>query len=695
MAVVLRARDETLSRLVALKVLAPGYAGDAEFRERFVRESRAAAAVDHPHIIPVYAAGEAGGVLYIAMRYVSGGDLRAVIHRDGPLPGDRAVLLLSPIASALDAAHAAGLVHRDVKPANILVETIPGRPGHPYLSDFGLAKGSASSGGLTGAGHFLGTLAYCAPEQISGEKAVPQTDQYALAGVAYTLLTGSVPFPREEPAAQMWAHMSEPAPTVTALRPDLPQAVDAVIARAMAKAPQDRYPTCGEFTAALSRALRVAPATPSAPAERSAQSAWPSRHPSSADSRWLNSPTQDAAPPLPGRRTATHAAATPGRTGKPRASRRTAIIAASAIGVAVAVVATVLSLNRDPGAPSAPGTPTAASKATLSRTSPTASGAIQLLAQAQANPNATAAESVVAIQQDGRTLIYYGAGLALVQAWRVADGHASALAQSATQPVLSPDGALGAYAVGNGTSLNWRLVSYPGGTVGHRFTTPVPNASTIVPFFSLSNEGTLAFTTGEVDVPTGHITAGEAVNGVVELWNAHSGSRIATLTDPDHAGLNDVEISPDGKWLATIDVAKTLYVWNVATQTVVATVPDPAGSTLSHNGTQFATFSADSGTLAVQTSASAVTVWSIARGAAVGPSASCSFLAISPDGKDLACAAAAKGKVNLVSTASGTAVGQLNDNDGAAAAIGAFSPDGSELAVANTKNHIYLWKVAP
>jgi len=148
MAVVFRATDERLGRTVALKVLAPALAGDGEFRERFIRESRAAAAVDHPHIIPVYGAGEAGGILYRAMRYVSGGDLRSVMHREGPLSAGRAAFLLSPVASALDAAHAAGLVHRDVKPANVLVDTSRGRPDHPYLSDFGLAKGAASVAGL-------------------------------------------------------------------------------------------------------------------------------------------------------------------------------------------------------------------------------------------------------------------------------------------------------------------------------------------------------------------------------------------------------------------------------------------------------------------------------------------------------------------------------------------------------------------
>ena len=256
MAMVLRARDEALGRTVALKILAPGHAGDAEFRERFIRKSRAVGAVVHPHIIPVYAAGEASGVLYLAMRFVAGGDLRSVLKREGPLPSSRAAFLLSPVASALDAAHAAGLVHRDVKPANILIDTSPGRPDHLYLSDFGLAKGTASTG-LTGTGQFLGTLDYCAPEQISGKPARPQTDQYALACVAYTVLTGRLPFARDEPMAVLWAHMHDQPPSLTAARPDLPAAGDAVLARAMAKDPEERYPTCAEFADAVRAALGV------------------------------------------------------------------------------------------------------------------------------------------------------------------------------------------------------------------------------------------------------------------------------------------------------------------------------------------------------------------------------------------------------------------------------------------------------
>jgi serine/threonine protein kinase len=163
MAVVFRARDERLDRVVALKVLTPGLAADEAFRRRFLRESRAAAAVDDPHILPVYEAGQAGGVLFIAMRYVSGGDVRGLLRREGPLAPGRAAAVISPVACALDAAHGAGLVHRDVKPANMLIDTRPGRPDHVYLSDFGLAKGGAASA-LTGTGLILGTAAYMAPE---------------------------------------------------------------------------------------------------------------------------------------------------------------------------------------------------------------------------------------------------------------------------------------------------------------------------------------------------------------------------------------------------------------------------------------------------------------------------------------------------------------------------------------------------
>jgi hypothetical protein len=259
MAAVFRARDEQLGRLVALKVLAPALAGDAEFRRRFTTESRRAAAIDDPHIVPVFAAGEADGMLFIAMRYVAGGDVQSLLNREGPLSPDRVVDIISPVASALDAAHRAGLVHRDVKPSNMLMDVVPGRPDHVYLSDFGLSKAVASTSGVTRAGMVLGTLAYISPEQIAGKPVDGRADQYALACSAFELLAGVPPFQRDEPAALMFAHLSESPPRLASCRPGLPPAVDGVLARGMAKAPGDRYASCGHFADALRDAFGIRP----------------------------------------------------------------------------------------------------------------------------------------------------------------------------------------------------------------------------------------------------------------------------------------------------------------------------------------------------------------------------------------------------------------------------------------------------
>jgi len=257
MAVVFRARDERLGRSVALKILSPAQASDSEFRRRFITESQAAAAVDDPHIIPVYEAGEADGVLFIAMRYVAGGDLREVLEREGALSPDRAADFVSPVASALDAAHGAGLVHRDVKPGNILVDAGPGRPDHVYLSDFGIVKGALSVN-LTGVGGYIGTPDYMAPEQISGRAVDGRTDQYSLACVAFQLLTGAVPFERDSLPAVIYAQLSAPPPSLVSQRSDLPAAADAVVAKAMAKTPDERYGSCGNFADALRDALGLA-----------------------------------------------------------------------------------------------------------------------------------------------------------------------------------------------------------------------------------------------------------------------------------------------------------------------------------------------------------------------------------------------------------------------------------------------------
>ncbi|HEY9244372.1 MAG TPA: serine/threonine-protein kinase, partial [Streptosporangiaceae bacterium] len=254
MAVVYRAYDTRLERPVALKLLAPELARDAAFRQRFIRESRTAAAVDHPNIIPIFEAGEAAGVLFIAMRFVHGRDVQSLVNAGGPLPVVQACHIISQVAAGLEAAHAHGLVHRDVKPGNILLDGAASFPGHAYLSDFGLSKRALSDSALTSTGQFLGTVDYIAPEQIEGRPVDARTDEYALACTAFTMLTGAPPFTRDESVAVMWAQMSAPPPPLTSRRPDLPAEVDEVMAKALAKVAVERYATCPQFAEALRRA---------------------------------------------------------------------------------------------------------------------------------------------------------------------------------------------------------------------------------------------------------------------------------------------------------------------------------------------------------------------------------------------------------------------------------------------------------
>jgi serine/threonine-protein kinase len=258
MAVVYRALDLRLGRLVALKVLAPHLGKDEAFRQRFMRESRAAAGVDHPHIIPVFEAGESGHVLFIAMRYISDGDLRSLLDAEGKLTPARTLEIAGQVASALDAAHACGLVHRDVKPGNVLLgRASDGHSEHVYLSDFGLSKHSLSASTLTSTGQFLGTLDYVSPEQIQGQPVDGRADQYALACTIAEMLTGTPPFSRDDSMALMWAQLEAEPPRLTERRRDLPPAVDKVIATAMAKSPASRYPTCRDFVGALAAALAM------------------------------------------------------------------------------------------------------------------------------------------------------------------------------------------------------------------------------------------------------------------------------------------------------------------------------------------------------------------------------------------------------------------------------------------------------
>jgi protein kinase-like protein len=260
MGVVYRATQLSLGRTVALKLIAPALAGDPHFRERFERESRLAAAIDHPNVLPVYEAGEIGGTLFIAMRWVDGTDLRTLIHRGRGIEPRRAARIVGQVAAGLDAAHGLGLVHRDVKPANILI--VAGSE-HAYLTDFGLIKRIRGGDELTDSGEFVGTIDYIAPEQIRGDGCDARSDVYSLGCVLFHSVSGRVPFHTDSGVAKIYAHLNEAPPRPSDFVPALPAALDEVVARAMAKEPGDRYATAGDLGHAAAAATAAgAPATP-------------------------------------------------------------------------------------------------------------------------------------------------------------------------------------------------------------------------------------------------------------------------------------------------------------------------------------------------------------------------------------------------------------------------------------------------
>ncbi|HEX6390352.1 MAG TPA: protein kinase, partial [Solirubrobacteraceae bacterium] len=253
MAVIYLAEDLRLGRKVALKLLALELAEDDRFRERFLRESRIAASIDHPNVIPIFDAGEVDGLLYIAMRHVEDPDLRQLLRAEGPLEIERAVSIAIQVAGGLGAAHARGLVHRDVKPANILMihRRSARAADHVYLSDFGIAKHASSVSGLTATGQLVGTVSYTAPEQIEGHEVDGRTDIYSFGCVLFECLAGRPAFKKEADVAVLMAHINEPAPAVTSWRPDCPTDLAQIVAKTLEKDPADRYQTCDELIDAL------------------------------------------------------------------------------------------------------------------------------------------------------------------------------------------------------------------------------------------------------------------------------------------------------------------------------------------------------------------------------------------------------------------------------------------------------------
>ncbi|MEA2494139.1 MAG: hypothetical protein QOJ29_2050 [Thermoleophilaceae bacterium] len=318
MGVVYRATQIGLDRAVALKVITPAFAHDEEFRARFQRESRLAASIEHPNVIPVYEAGQQDETLFLAMRYVDGTDLKSLLNREGRLEPLRAARFVNQIASALDAAHAAGLVHRDVKPANALLAA----QDHVYLTDFGLTKRAASGSAMTKTGQMVGTVDYVAPEQVEGGAVDARTDVYSLACVFYHLLTGAVPFDKPTEMAKLFAHVHEDPPRPSEMFGGVPSAVDDVIWRGMAKEPSKRFLSAGDLGRA---ALAAAEQKPLAEPERSVARG------EAAPGAVADAPTVHAAP----------AGARPPADARPRRNMKPWAIGAAALVVAGIVAALV------------------------------------------------------------------------------------------------------------------------------------------------------------------------------------------------------------------------------------------------------------------------------------------------------------------------------------------------------------------
>jgi Protein kinase domain len=358
MGLVYRARQRRPDRIVAIKVIAPELAADPDFRARFEQESATAAEIEHPNVIPVYEVGEDDGLLFIAMRFVPGVDLGGLLRQTGRLPSQRVAHLIAQVADALDAAHARGLVHRDVKPGNILVAT----GDHVYLTDFGLTKRASDSGGRTKTGMFVGTVDYIAPEQVEGRRIDARADVYALGCVTYQALSGTVPFPRDSDIAKIFAHVNDSPPPLR----DIPLPLAAAVFRAMAKRPADRFQSAGDFGRAVSAG---AAGRTDAGGDRTVATG-------DAASADAHAPTEIAGP-VPAALTQQAAAVDspspsggPGATPQRRSTRPWAFAAGAVLLVAVIGVAVAVAAGGSGRAPTT-STTTAGSRSTATSTTPT------------------------------------------------------------------------------------------------------------------------------------------------------------------------------------------------------------------------------------------------------------------------------------------------------------------------------------
>jgi hypothetical protein len=674
MAVVYLARDERLDRLVALKVLAAAIGEDEAFRTRFIRESRAAAAVDDPHIIPVFDAGQADGLLYIAMRYVPGGDVGTIVRRDGPLPPGRAAAVIAQVASALDAAHATGLVHRDVKPANMLVDVRPNRSDHVYLADFGLSKKTlAASAGLTGTGQFLGTLDYVAPEQIQGRPTDGRTDQYGLACAAFELLAGAPPFQREEASAVMYAHLSEPPPAVTARRADLPTAVDQVLARALAKAPTDRYPGCQEFADALLQALG---STPHSFAPQAAEEPTPDHPPtrvvSVSDRRHIpavGEATETAGPPLAVADMPTIDADIPAPSAVADAVAPVADIAPAAANPAAGQ--TVEGLDAGPAAAAYPG-----SAARDDDQGPQEPGS----APQQAKPQLPATNAPAAASRSTSPSPARAARprfrVGLLAAAVIVAAAVTAIAISLSGGGGGPPTAAGTHSPTSHPTLPGRIT----GSLAATLTNPqyAPDAA--------------AFGPGARTLAVGSISA-DGLGGSTYVWDTATKKIIATLTDPGSDGVDSVAFGPGGTTLAAADINNRTYLWDIATKSIIVTLTDPGSI-----GVYSVAFGPGGTTLAAADKNGSTYLWDIATKSITATltdpgSIGVASVAFGPGGTTLA-AADENGSTYLWDIATKSITATLTDPGSKGVASVAFGLGGTTLAAADHNGSTYLWKIA-
>jgi serine/threonine protein kinase len=663
MAVVWRARDERLGRLVALKILAPALALDSEFRRRFIAESRAAAAVDDPYIIPVYEAGQAEGVLFIAMRFVQGGDLRRILAREGALRPDRVVGFIVPVASALDAAHRAGLVHRDVKSANILVDVQEDRPDHVYLSDFGIVKGAGLPAGLTGTKQFIGTPAYAAPEQIRGLAVDGRTDQYALACVTYELLTGVLPFEPGQGMQVLLAHLSQPAPSVVSRMPGLPGAADQVLARAMAKAPEQRYASCLDFADALREALGLTPYDPRSPATTPAVPQPPATSPSKLPSRAAATratPAKDTVLKVDQRGQDRRRTV----TAWIRRHRLPALALACAILAAAGVIPFVL--NSPAKSPGPTNSPSRASSPRPANSPSYSHAGIEL-------PYAGSDVVSLAFSPSGTTLAIDSQYICF---WDIAATGCTtpSVFRNENSVAFSPDGKTLAAGNATGRTALWNVAA---GKLAVTLADP-----------GSKGVGSVAFS------PDGKLLAAGDFNGRTYLWDVAAGKLAVTVTDPGSKGVGSVAFSPDGKLLAAGDFNGRTYLWDVAAGKLAVTLTDPGSK-----GVDSVAFSPDGKLLAAGDFDGRTYLWDVAAGepavTVTDPgSKGVGSVAFSPDGRTLA-ASDGNGSTYLWNAATGKLIAALTDPGSPAINSVAFSPDGKTLATGDESGSVNLWHITP